>query len=444
MTFSLPRRVRSPETDSGSLWQPYRRYWASGAASLLAFVVCTVAPATVSSAAAPPSDLGAAIELMENGRVEDAQRLLEELLANAETAAGRDLLGVVLSRQQRFAEAEAQFVRALELDSSRFETHQNLGRLYLQLERPEQALPALRTAAEIGPLERELALQLAAAEISAGNVAAAERQLRSVIERFESVRAMLDLARIEARRGDSDAASQTIRRALELAPNSEEVLSAFARLSLAQRQPVPAVRALEPLQRMHPSVPDYPYLLGVARLQIGENDGAIEALHRALELQPHDPKTLTALGLAFNNQKQFAEARDVLARSVEIDPDNYEGLAALAEAEEGLGELESAERHALAALALSADHSGAHLALGKIRMNRQEHLGARDALEQAVAADPTSAKAHYQLSLAYARLGEVEKSRHHLELYRDALKQTENYLIELRTRAGLGVEDMRP
>jgi tetratricopeptide (TPR) repeat protein len=231
---------------------------------------------------------------------------------------------------------------------------------------------------------------------------------------------------------------------LEIAPNSEEVLSAFARHSLSAREPVPAIRALEPLSRMHPSVPDYPYLLGVANLQIGENDGAVAALEKARALEPDRGRTLAALGLAFNNRKQFGEAREALERALELEPENPEALAALAEAEEGLGELDRAERHALAALAAGGERSEAQLVLGKVRMNQQRYAEAREALAKAVAADPTSAKAHYQLSLAYARLGESELSREHLELYRAALQRTEEYLIELRTQAGLGSSGMKP
>ena len=51
-----------------------------------------------------------------------------------------------------------------------------------------------------------------------------------------------------------------------------------------------------------------------------------------------------ALGLAFNSQKLYAEAKPPLLRSLEIEPDDLEALAALAESEEGLGELEAAER----------------------------------------------------------------------------------------------------
>ncbi len=322
-------------------------------------------------------------------------------------------------------------------------TESRLAGLERQAQPADGPLAELRAAAESGPLEKDLALRLAAAEIAAGRPEAAERQLRSVAERYESVRALLDLARLQARRGEGRQAGETLQRALRLAPNSEEVLSAFARVSLAAREPVPAIRTLEPLTRMHPAVAAHAYLLGIAWLQIAEYESAVESLERAWRLEPEEPQTLTALGLALNHQKRYDRARESLARSLEIAPRNAETLAALAEAEEGLGELAAAERHALQALSVAPDHSGARLVIGKVRMNQQRYEEARVALEEAIAADPTSAKAHYQLSLALARLGDREGSSRHLELYREALRQAEEYVVELRTKAGLGVSGMK-
>lgn len=410
-----------------------------------ALAIGMLAPAATPAGAQPAggdAELSIATEFLTSGRGREAEQELRGILSRQESARVRDLLGVALSQQQRFDEAEREFRRALELDPNLGSAYQNLARLDLERERPREALATLRSAAEIGPLDRDLALHLAAAEAAAGRPEAAERQLESVARRFDSVQALLDLARLEVRRGKQQEARASLRRALELAPNSEEVLSAFARLSLALREPVPAVRALEALTRMHPSVPEHFYLLGVANLQIGENEGAADALGTSLELDPDRSRTLAALGLALNHQKRYGEARAALRRALELEPGNPEALAALAEAEEGLGDLESAERHALAVLERNDSHAGALTVLGTVRMKQQRYEEARDALGRAIATDPTSAKAHYQASLAYARLGDAENSKKHLELYREARQKTEDYLIELRTKAGLGSPGM--
>lgn len=276
-----------------------------------------------------------------------------------------------------------------------------------------------------------IAVWIAIAAPALGQPAATEAQLRAAVERSDSVRARLQLARLLASGGDAAGALEVLQEALARAGNSEEVLHTYARTALEADAPIPAILALEPLSRMHPTVGEYHYLLGVARLRVADWAGAVDALAQAHEQAPNRALTLVGLGLAHNGQKRFTEAKDALDRALRLDPESVEALAALAEAEEGLGEAEAAEGHAERALARDPSHAGAHAVLGMIRLDQGRYDEARAALERAVALDPGSPKAQYQLSLAYARLGDAEKSAHHLDLYRQALAAYEAWLQEL-------------
>ena len=405
-----------------------------------AFSILAAATHAIAQDAQPaPSPLGAVMRMVEGGELDPAERELRDLLAQHDHPALRDLLGVVLSRQGRHEAAEREFAQALAADPELTGARQHLARLYLLQQRQDDAVQQLRQAARHEPLERDLAMTLAAVDLAAGDVTAAERQLRSVAERFGSVQALLELSRIATARGEMQASLETLQQAMEIAPASEEVLAANARTALAAGLPVPAIIALEPLVRMHPTVAEYAYLMGVARMQVADIPGSIEALRRALELEPNRASALIGLGLTLNHQKRHAEAREVLDRGLVLDPNNGDGLAALAEAEAGLSELESAEQHALRALAIGGPQATAHLALGLIRMQQGRYAEARDDLQAAVAADPKSTKAHYQLSLALARLGDRETSREHLEAYRRLLREDEEQLLELRKKVGLDV-----
>jgi tetratricopeptide (TPR) repeat protein len=260
------------------------------------------------------------------------------------------------------------------------------------------------------------------------------------IKATQSVKALLQRARHQSGQGDAAGAMESLQRARVLAPNSEEVLSASAQVSLAVRAPVPAILALEPLTRMCPTVAQYPYLLGVALMQAGDMLAAVEPLRQAERLEPDRVLTLVALGLALNGRKLYAEAKPHLLRGLELDPDNVEAVAALAEAEDGLGEIREAEAHAERALARAAAHATANLVLGMVRMKQERYAEARDALEKAAVADPASPKAHYQLSLAYARLGDEAAAQKQVELYRRKLQEIEERVNQLRTATGLSGE----
>ena len=300
----------------------------------------------------------------------------------------------------------------------------------------------LRAADRLGALDRELALQLAALELAAGNIEAGETQLMSLAERFDSVRAMLELARSLARRREDQRAIGVLRRALDVAPNSEAVLRAYSRLCVEHEAPVPAMATLEALTRMHPTVAEYPYLLGIARLQLAESDGAVEALRRSLELDPDQVLPYVALGLSFKDQKRYAESKEALTRGLRLLPEHRDTLTALAEVEEGLGETEQAEERITRVLERYGESADALYVVGKIRMSQGRWEEARDALARSVEINPRERRAHYLLSQAYARLGDREGTRRHQELYRKATKEAEELLIKMRTDAGLGVSGM--
>lgn len=296
-------------------------------------------------------------------------------------------------------------------------------------------------AAPPAPPDRAATLERAARAAAEGRRAEAERLYRDAATRFRSVRAMVELARLQTADGRTADALRTLGHARERAPHSEDVLSAYAQVALTARAPVPAAEVLAPLARMCPTVAAYRYRLGVALLQAGDVTGAVESLRLAQELEPDRPLTLAALGLALVSAKRYAEAKPLLARSLDLEPDGVEALAALAEAEEGLGELDAAEDHASRALARQPDHPTANLALGMVRMKQDRYADARAPLERAARADLP--KAHYQLSLAYARLGEDALSERSRALYAARLSEVEARMKALRAATGTAPEGAR-
>ena len=295
-----------------------------------------------------------------------------------------------------------------------------------------QASAAQTPAAKPPPADRQVTLQLAQKELAAGRRAEAKRLLASAAERFESVEALLQLSRLQSEDGDAAGALKSLSKARAAAPNSEGVLSAFAQMSLAAGAPVPAILALESLTRICPTVAQHHYLLGVALMQAGDMPAAVESLRAADRLEPDRALTLVALGIALNNRQLYEEARPVLARSLALEPENVDIVAALAEAEHGVGELDAAAAHAQRALSRSPDHATANFVAGLVAMDQSRYADARAAFERAVTKDPQSPKAHYQLSLACTRLGDTTAAAEHVEKYKQALREFEARVNAIR------------
>ena len=136
------------------------------------------------------------------------------------------------------------------------------------------------------PTERDRALESAAAQAAAGHPAEAARLLRDAALRFHSVRALLQLSHLQTSQKDVGGALESLRQARAIAPNSEEVLSAYAETSLAAHATLPALSALDALTRLCPTVARYRYLEGAALTEVGDTAAAVEALKEAERLEP--------------------------------------------------------------------------------------------------------------------------------------------------------------
>ena len=290
---------------------------------------------------------------------------------------------------------------------------------------------------------RAALLQKALDAQRSGRTTEAMDLFRAAAERHQSVRAYLELARMKVGGGDAVGAMETLSKARAVAPNSEEVLSAFARLALATKTPLPAVQTLDALTRLYPAVAQYHYLLGVGLMALGDTTTALESLTEADRLEPDRGLTLLALGLALNNRKRYSEAKIALMRGLDLQPDNLETIAALAESEAGLGEFDRAAAHAERTIAATPGNATAHLVMGMVLIERQKYEDARDALLKAAQADPESFKIPYQLSLVYARLGDDTSARRYLELYEQKLRAVEDQLKAFRGGASADTRNRR-
>lgn len=312
-----------------------------------------------------------------------------------------------------------------------------------------QTAPAPRAAAT-SPDPRAVAdavdkaLELAKSERAAGRGAVAEQQLRLAADRFKSVRALLQLAELQSERKNRAGALASLRQARTLAPNSEEVLSAYAEALLGSSTPDDSIPVLVALTRLCPMTARYHSLEGEALLRAGDSPAAAASLREALRLEPDQAPALIALGRALNRQKLYGDAKPLLLRALSLAPENVEAISSLAEAEEGLGELKDAEDHARRALARSADDPTANLVVAMVLMKQEAFAEARDALLKAAAADPQSSKVHYQLSLVYARLGDPVDSQKHLTLYDQSLKAAKERVSQVRRITGFSLGGMQP
>jgi tetratricopeptide (TPR) repeat protein len=211
--------------------------------------------------------------------------------------------------------------------------------------------------------------------------------------------------------------------------------------------------ARQALERAVASDPEYAAawaLLGEARQQTGAPD-ALEALNRALRLDPLDTSAHAYLGLYWQRQNEFSRAAQFFRRAAELEPDNPFWLISLAEVTLAGGDVSGAYVYSVQAtqaaplnalawrnLALFCLRTEACLredglpaaltarnidpddwrnadTLGQVWMALGADENARDALNQAIELAPGEAAPRFHLGLLYLRRGETDLARQNMQ-----------------------------
>lgn len=365
---------------------PKRFRWMS---ALLVTAMLTAAPPLFAQGATE-TRLRHAAELLAAGNLERAESELQLVLrASPDEYHALDLLGVIRILQKREADAQNLFGRVVEIKPDFASGRAHLGLLYLQMNRPAEAVPQLREA-----------------------------------------------VRLDAARTDASAALVHIWRDQ-------------AQAAAAAGDPNTALALLIDARKLAPKNPDVQLEFGTAALRMSLWQDAIEGFRQTLQLRKNDPMALWGLGRAFTGLSKFEDARQQFARYVAIRPDDSSGHCALgmtlavlerpgeariqfeksitltpAQTESyfriGLLDLDSknldsATRNMRHVLEQDPKHAGALAALGRIEFELKRYNEAIDLLQQAIANDDSLRQAHYYLGLTYSRMGRKPESAQELE-----------------------------
>ena len=151
---------------------------------------------------------------------------------------------------------------------------------------------------------------------------------------------------------------------------------------------------------------------GMANERTGNYPGAVRAYRRGLEVAPTDVELLNSLGFALFQQGESEEAVAALEQALDIDPQHWKAHNNMALAAIDLGELELAEAHYRESIAIQPQPA-IYNDLGFV-LERQGLVDEATSLyREALALDPASASANYNLGSTLARQGELELAETH-------------------------------
>ena len=229
------------------------------------------------------------------------------------------------------------------------------------LEGWKQAESYFRRAVQLDPdcsgawqkLAESIVVQFSTFEISPHQLhealAAAERAIelddQNGLAWISKARAEAAIATAEDRVASSRPLLRMYERALELLPESAEVLREFGLFLI--RLPGKAQTAVSHLKasvRLDPLTADNHFALGQAYRLVGRSSDALAALRRACELQPDNPYPIWDIGLTYYHMGSLAEALYWGSKAFKFERDDPSGPFLLAHVAMNLGRLSLAEK----------------------------------------------------------------------------------------------------
>lgn len=283
-------------------------------------------------------------------------------------------------------------VRAAAVNENVFERALAIGRVLLRAGRFGEAADLFTVLAEKKPRDPDILYGQALATFNTGRVIEAERLARQAVNE-----ALSDGNRPKA----TDRAQQ-----------SADALVLLAVILAVRGHDASALKMVQQAVQLAPQHFDAQLALGRALFGMGDDNGAIRAFRAARTLQPANAQALFFLATALERSGEIKAALATYRDLIAIKPEMFEGhlgLGALllkrggTEAEEGLKELERA-------LEINSNLYEAHVALGRALIARGRPADAITHLHRAVELAPENPEPHYQLSLAYRRLGRKEEA----------------------------------
>lgn len=227
------------------------------------------------------------------------------------------------------------------------------------------------------PAEAEPLARAAVEDLNKNANANANGVMPSVNERLRGADALVLLAVVQGARGADAEALKTVQRAAALAPEHF----------------------------------DAQFTLGRALYGVGDTAGAAQAFRAALTLRPDDARALfflaTALEGGGDTDAALTAYRD-LARQHPQAAEGHLGLGVLlikrgTEVEKGIEELRIAVR-------IDPKQYEAQVTLGRALLSQKLTVEAIEPLKRAAELAPGNPEPHYQLALAYRRLGQNDKA----------------------------------
>ncbi|HEX8924667.1 MAG TPA: tetratricopeptide repeat protein [Terriglobales bacterium] len=261
-----------------------------------------------------------------------------------------------------------------------------------------------------------------------GQLDESETLLKKALElEPDSYDLLFDAARFYAQHERWNDVIKMLNRANAVKPDQPEVLEKLTLALLKTRRREIALNVARQLNAVTPDDPQAQYVLAFALVENELWEMAQPVARRAVQAKPNYAQNHLLMGIISLSLGDLDSAKTSLQTALKLDPNLSDAHYYSALVSERNGDIESARKELAELVKVAPNHAGGQAELGVLDLRAGDVQNARTALEQAVKLAPEVSQSHYQLGLVYARLGLQEESKAQMAEFQK-LREAENDL----------------
>ncbi|EOA96635.1 Transmembrane and TPR repeat-containing protein 1, partial [Anas platyrhynchos] len=264
--------------------------------------------------------------LKSQGKKEEAVMLLKDSIKyGPEFADAYSSLASLLAEQERLKEAEEVYKAGIENCPESSDLHNNYGVFLVDTGAPERAVSHYRQAIRLSPAHHVAMVNLGRLHRSLGQNKEAEAWYKRALKVSRKAEILSPLGALYYNTGRYEEALQVYREAASLQPSNKEIRLALAQVLAMMGRTKEAEKMTNHILSEDVQCLECYRLLSAIFSKQEHYTKALEAIDKALQLKPKDPKILSELfftkGNQLREQNRLDEAFESYKRAVELNPD---------------------------------------------------------------------------------------------------------------------------
>lgn len=327
---------------------------------------------------------------------------------------------IQLQQAEHYSEAESEWRIYLKSHPQNAEAYANLGLMASRQERYADAIPLYKKALALDPRMSGIRLNLGLAYFKTGAMKEAIAAFTPLLKTYPAsspdharVTALLGLANYST--GDFAAAIPYLRAAANSDPQNIAYKFSLAQSCLSAKQYQCVLDTYQDILKLNAESAAADMLAGQAYDEMKNTAGAIDQFRAAVKADPKWPNAHFGLGYLLWTQNNYDEAAREFEAELANVPDNAHAMAYLADCKVQLGQLKEAQPLAEKAIQLDPDNARAHTDLGIIYQDQDRQQDALRELTTAVKLTPQDSNIHWRLARLYQAMGRRDEAKAEFE-----------------------------